>query len=148
MTSGFVFVNGQLEFIQELLGAWNSHDPDRVAEFYAADYCGVDISQPTPHSGKEGIRRTLASYWQAFPDFKIKYEETIEQGARIVVLWSAEGTHEGRIMNIPPTGKKIKARGVSVFTIENNLVTHALYFWDVAGLLREIGLLPELAPVS
>jgi hypothetical protein len=50
------------------------------------------------------------------------------------------------LMNIPPTGKKIAARGVTVLTVEDGLVKRALYFWDVAGLLRDIGLLPELVP--
>lgn len=137
-----------MKIVNDLFEAWNSHNLQRVAEFYAADYSGVDISQTEPHFGKGGIRRMIESYLQAFPDFKIECDETIEQGERVVVLWSVEGTQRGRIMNIPPTDKKIRARGVSVFTIENNLVTNALYFWDVAGLLREIGLLPELAPVS
>jgi hypothetical protein len=35
-------------------------------------------------------------------------------------------------------------RGVSVLMIEDSKVKNATYIWDVAGLLRNIGLLPEL----
>ena len=47
-------------------------------------------------------------------------------------------------MHIPPTGRKIAVRGISVLTIENEKITSGLYVWDAAGLLRAIGLLPEL----
>lgn len=136
-----------MKFVNDLMDAWNSHDLDRAAEFYSTDYSGVDISQAAPHSGKEGIRRMIGMYLQAFPDFEIQSEETIAETNRLVVVWKAQGTHQGKLMNIPPTGRKIAARGVTVITVENGLVKHALYFWDVAGLLRDIGLLPELSPI-
>lgn len=135
-----------MELVNDLFDAWNSHDIERAADFYSADYSGVDVSQAAPQTGKEGIRRMISTYLDAFPDFKIQREETISETNRVVVVWRAQGTHQGKLLNIPPTGRKILARGVTVITIENNLVKHALYFWDVAGLLRDIGLLPELAP--
>jgi hypothetical protein len=47
-------------------------------------------------------------------------------------------------MNIPPTGRSVEIRGVSMLTIKDNQVQRGLYIWDVAGLLRALGLLPEL----
>ena len=35
-------------------------------------------------------------------------------------------------------------RGVSALTLRDGKVIRGLYIWDVAGLLRNIGLLPEL----
>jgi hypothetical protein len=35
-------------------------------------------------------------------------------------------------------------RGVSLLTLESGKIKHAHYIWDVAGLLRAIGLLPDL----
>ncbi len=55
-----------------------------------------------------------------------------------------DGARTGEPMRIPPTGHNISVRGTSVLTIENGKVTRGLYLWDVAGLLRSIGLLPEL----
>ena len=87
----------------------------------------------------------LATYLTAFPDLQFTNESTIIESNRAVMIWIADGTHLGRLMNIPPSGHKFQVRGVTVLTLENNKVTHALYIWDVAGLLRNIGLLPELA---
>jgi steroid delta-isomerase-like uncharacterized protein len=133
------------QFIDDLLAAWNSHNVERAAEFYALDYEGVDVSQSAPHRGQAGFRQMLATYLTAFPDLQFTNEATIVEGNRAVMIWIADGTHLGRLMNIPPSGHKFQVRGVTVLTLENNKVNHALYIWDVAGLLRNIGLLPELA---
>jgi steroid delta-isomerase-like uncharacterized protein len=133
------------QFIDDLLAAWNSHNVERAAEFYAFDYEGVDVSQSAPHHGRAGIRQMLSSYLSAFPDLQFTNEATIVEDNHAVMIWIAAGTHLGRLMNIPPSGHKFQVRGVTVLTLENNKVNRALYIWDVAGLLRNIGLLPELA---
>ncbi len=130
----------------DLFAAWNAHDPNRVAEFYAPDYEGTDVSQAGPQRGRQGIRQAVESYLRAFPDLQIKVEQTIWQDDQIAVAWTARGTHQGPIMNIPPTGRAAMIQGVSMFTLAGGQIVRALNVWDVAGLLRSIGLLPELWP--
>jgi steroid delta-isomerase-like uncharacterized protein len=132
------------QFLNNLINAWNSHDLDAAAQFYADDYAGMDIAQREPHRGARGIREFLQRYQNAFPDYRFTADEMIVAGDRAVLVWTARGTHRGSVMNIPPTGRAINVRGVSVLTIENAKVKNAIYIWDVAGLLRNIGLLPEL----
>ena len=86
----------------------------------------------------------LTTYLTAFPDLQFTNEVPIVEGNRAATSWVANGTHLGRLMNIPPTGRQVRVRGVSLLTIENDQVQRATYIWDVAGLLRDIGLLPEL----
>jgi hypothetical protein len=49
-------------------------------------------------------------------------------------------------MNIQATGRSVAMRGMSLLTLEDGKIKCGLYIWDVAGLLRSIGLLPELYP--
>jgi predicted ester cyclase len=71
-------------------------------------------------------------------------EEMVVQGNRVAVVWKARGTHQGTLMNIPATGRPVAVRGVTLLTVAEGKVSRALYLWDVAGLLRDLGLLPEL----
>ena len=132
------------QFVEDLLDAWNTHDIERIKMFYAPEYEGVDVSQAEPQRGLQGISQAVERYLQAFPDLHFVGEDIIVQGNRAVLVWIAYGTHEGKLMHIPPTGRKIMVRGVSLLTVENGKTTRGLYIWDVAGLLRTIGLLPEL----
>jgi steroid delta-isomerase-like uncharacterized protein len=130
--------------IADLIAAWNTHDLDRATAFFAADYVGRDIAQLEPQYGPTGIRRALASYFQALPDVSFALEELIAADERVVVVWTARGTHRGALMNIPASGRGVTVRGVSAFTLHAGQITKADFIWDVAGLLRAIGLLPEL----
>jgi steroid delta-isomerase-like uncharacterized protein len=132
------------QLVTQLLEAWNAHDVERVAALYTPDYEGEDVSEARPQRGSEGIRQSMARYLRAFPDLHFTQEATLTQGDRIALFWTARGTHRGKLMNIPPTCRPVQVRGVSLLTLQDGKIRHGLIIWDVAGLLRAIGLLPEL----
>lgn len=127
-----------------LLNAWNSHDVEQVMEYYAADYEGIDVGQSNPVHGPDGKRAVVLAYLEAFPDLHFALEKTVTEGNTVAVSWLATGTHKGRFMHIPPTGRPIHVRGISMLTVEHNKIVSALYVWDVACMLRHIGMLPDL----
>lgn len=131
-------------YAENINEAWNSHDIEKVLSFYSPEYVGDDIGQSSPQRGHEGLHAMLDNYWRAFPDLRFKVISTVVENYRVAIVWLAEGTHQGPIMNIPPTGRKIEARGVSIIDVENGLVMRGQYIWDLAGMLRHMGLLPEL----
>jgi len=124
--------------------AWNSHDIEQVLSFYSPEYIGEDVGQASLLRGREGLRVMLENYWMAFPDLQFTVMDTVIQNSRVASVWVAEGTHQGTIMNIPPTGHKVEVRGVSIIDVEDGLVVRGQYIWDLAGMLRHMGLLPEL----
>ena len=132
----------------ELMNAWNEHDVDRVMSYYPPDYVGVDVGQATPEHGLDGKRKAVLGYLRAFPDLRFIPEEPVGMSAveydMVAVNWIARGTHLGPFMNIPPSGRAITVRGVSTLKLRNGKIVQATYVWDVAGMLREIGLLPDL----
>ena len=132
------------ELVTQLLAAWNAHDIDQAVALYDAKYEGIDIGEATPQYGQQGVRETLERYFSAFPDLHFTPEEVVIQDNRIVVTWTAQGTHRGKLMNIPPTGRTVAVRGVTLLTVEDNKAQKGIFIWDVAGLLRGIGLLPDL----
>ena len=127
-----------------LLEAWNGHDIDRILSLYALDHHGEDVSQAYPIQGHQGIGRVVSAIFQAFPDLSFTNEELIIQDDRLAIAWVMRGTHQGMVMNIPPTRRPVRVRGSSFFTVNNGKIARSLHIWDVAGLLRAIRLLPDL----
>ena len=127
-----------------LLKVWTASDLEALA-FRFAPRCRIcDVGAPWRVSGSEGARETLFRYLRAFPDLTITVEEAVVQGPRVAIVWIATGTHQGTLMNIPPTGRRVAVRGASVLRVRNEKIVRALHLWDVAGLLRSLGLLPQL----
>lgn len=131
--------------VANLVRAWNAHDVDRIVDFYAPDYEGMDVAEAGPQRGPEAVRRSMDRYLQGFPDLSFTAESTLVQGDRVALVWLARGTHQGKLMKIPATGRAIAVRGVSILTFRERRVWRAQHIWDLAGLLRAIGLLPELS---
>lgn len=129
---------------EALMAAWNAHDPRRVAEFFSEDFEGDDIGLACPVFGRRGIRRLVAFTFLGLPDVSFALTQVVAQGDQLVMVWRARGTHLGKIMNIPPTRRVIEYQGVTIYTVREGLIVRSLRLWDMAGMLRQIGLLPEL----
>lgn len=128
----------------QLVAAWNDHDPVRVSAFYAADYEGEDVGAPGRQTGPEEIRKVVQYYLRAFPDLHIRLDDLVVEGDKAVMVWTLSGTQRGMFMRIPATGRPVAVRGTTLIEFQDGLIKRALRLWDVAGLLRAIGLLPEL----
>jgi predicted ester cyclase len=72
----------------------------------------------------------------------VRVERMVAEGDIVVVEWTLFGTHRGRLMGIPATGKPVSFKGISMLRYRKNMVMADTRVWDLAGLLRQIGLLP------
>lgn len=136
--------NTAAQVVIDLIDAWNDHDVVQVATFYAPTCEAIDVAYSRPLIGQQGGSQLLQRYMAAFPDLYISRDILIEQEAQVALFWTFHGTHQGSFMNIPPTGRRIAVRGASLFEIAEGQVMRVNHVWDIAGLLRTIGLLPDL----
>jgi steroid delta-isomerase-like uncharacterized protein len=132
------------EILHTLVEGWNNNDVHAVVGLYAKDFIEEDIGLATPTRGVETIRLIMRIYRRAFPDLHIEADDLVIQGDCAAFSWILTGTHRGTIMNIPPTGRRVRLRGISMIHFENGFVVRAVRVWDLAGMLRTFGLLPEL----
>jgi len=130
--------------ILDLVACWNAHDAQGVAAFYHPDFVGSDVNQKKPVHGPLGIRRAMEYQLCAFPDLTIEADEPIIDGNRVAFAWTLRGTHRGRIMNIPATGRCVEYTGVSIAVFRGDKIIESQRIWDVAGMLRALGCLPDL----
>jgi steroid delta-isomerase-like uncharacterized protein len=133
---------------QDLIAAWNDHDARRVASFFAEDYIGDDVGMADSLHGPRDVRRYVNYNFLGFPDLRFELHDTLAQGDRIALIWTVRGTHRGHVMNIPPTGAAVEVKGISVLTVRDGKIWRSLRVWDVAGMLRHIGLLPDLPSLT
>jgi steroid delta-isomerase-like uncharacterized protein len=130
--------------VEQMMQALNAHDVEKLAALVTADYEGIDVNQRLPQRGRGEAMMVLELYIQAFPDLRMVEHEAVIEGDRAAIMWTARGTHLGTIMHIPPSGKPVEVRGTTVLHLNGSCISRAVTVWDVAAMLREIGLLPEL----
>ncbi len=59
-----------------------------------------------------------------------------------VMRWTVTGTHQEKLMGIPPTGNRVEIHGCSVDEIHDGKVVRDYTYWNSAALLRQLGVLP------
>lgn len=131
-------------FAQIVIDTWNTKVDDKIIQLYSADYEGEDMSGSKKRYGIDGVRNWLKSVLHAFPNIHYTLVDYVENGDRIVMHWIAEGIHHGSFLKIPASGKPVIINGVSFLTIENGKIKEGKLFWDMAAVLRQIGLLPQM----
>jgi len=66
-------------------------------------------------AGIEGWKLYASIFVTAFPDFSFSDEDTIAEGDKVVLRWSATGTHNGPLRDIAPTGKQVAFTGIAIY---------------------------------
>ena len=130
---------------QQVIDAWNSRVDEVILPFYAKNYVVEDITAGRIREGWEGMRQWTRSVFTAFPNLKYTLVDDIEKDGKLVLHWLAKGNHQGQLMKIPATGKNVFIHGMSILTFEKGKIIHGQVMWDLAGVLRQIGLLPEIS---
>ena len=130
---------------QQVIDAWNSRLDEVILPLYAPDYVVDDITAGRVREGWEGLREWTKSIFSAFPNLSYKLIDEIDQDGKIVLHWLAKGNHQGPLMKIPATGKNVFIHGISILHHENGKIKQGQIMWDLAGVLRQIGLLPQIS---
>jgi predicted ester cyclase len=87
-----------------------------------------------PQSVESFVSRFLSS----FPDLQHTVEEMIAEGDRVVVRFTARGTHRGQWMHFAPTEISIQYTGVTLARIAGDKISEHHTWWDKAGLMEQI----------
>jgi C-1 hydroxylase len=136
----------QVEIVERITEAWNTHDPDAVAACYAADAVSRDVTITEALHGRAAIRNAAAMYMHAFPDIQFEIRRVVCDRDVVCEEWRATATHRGDLMGLAATGRRAETAGCNVMRLGDDARIHAeTTYWDAAALYRQLGALPELA---
>jgi steroid delta-isomerase-like uncharacterized protein len=121
---------------------WDTNDPSILDELAAPDIRVSYPILPGPIQGVGVFKKVLAGIRAGLPDIKIEVGEVIAEGDFVVAPWTISGTHLGELMGIPPSGRRVKWRGITIYRIEAGKVVDERGEEDGLGLLRQIGAIP------
>jgi steroid delta-isomerase-like uncharacterized protein len=93
--------------------------------------------------GPEGTKQVASAVIGAFPDRRITHEDIIAEGDKVLLRWSMSGTHQGELMGIPATGRRVTVRGFDLFRIEGGKIVEMWQEADQLGMMQQLGVIPE-----
>jgi steroid delta-isomerase-like uncharacterized protein len=119
---------------------FNKGDLKTVDQIFASDYVGHSSANLNrPIKGPAGIKRFVTMYRKAFPDIRFTFDDIVSRGDKIVVRWTTEGTHQGELFGIAPTGKRMSVTGIGIAQIVNGRIRVSHSQVDMLGLAQQLG---------
>ena len=63
----------------------------------------------------------------------------IEEDNHVAITWILTGTNLGMVMGLPPTKKKIEARGMTIYHFKGNFINGHTQVFDRAIVAKQLG---------
>ena len=126
-------------FLEEIFAGGNL---ELVDELFAPNFVLHDPSVPQEVLGPEGIRQYITMYRTAYPDTYFTIEDQIAEGDRVVTRWTGQGTHQGELMGIPPTGARVTVTGIEIDRIAGGKIEETWVSYDALGMMQQLGVIP------
>lgn len=70
------------------------------------------------------LKQIIADYRKGVPDLQNVLGKIIVEGDAVAFRWTMTGTHLGEYLGIAPTGKKIKATGITIIHFRDGKIYH------------------------
>jgi steroid delta-isomerase-like uncharacterized protein len=90
----------------------------------------------------EGWKQAHIMFLTAFPDQQLTIEDEIAEADTVVTRWTFTGTHQGPLMGVPATGKRVALKGISVDRVRDGKVIEHRAQMDMVGLMQQLGMMP------
>jgi steroid delta-isomerase-like uncharacterized protein len=122
------------DFGTRYTAAWCSHDPGRVAAFYA-EQGTLTINGASPSIGTAAIAAAAQEFMTAFPDLVVTMDGVSVDGDRAIYRWTLTGTNTGPGGN----GKAVRISGHEEWTLDQaGLIAASQGHFDEAEYRRQL----------
>lgn len=129
-------------YIEEV---WNRGNLDLIDELFTPDYVNHNLSAGQA-PGLAGIKALIGGFRAASPDLRLTIDDLIAEGDKVVTRWTARGTHQGDLMGIPPTGKRLTVSAIVVDRFVDGRIVEHWAARDDLGMLQQLGVIPTPGP--
>ena len=142
------------QIAQENINAFNTHDANAVA---ALDHPDVVSTVPGPTGrtelrGREAAKGYNQSWFNAFPDARVRSTNDVISGDYIVQEGTFEGTNTGpwrsEAGDMPATGRSLKGQFCQVIRTKDGKIVESNLYFDQVQVLTQLGLMPAPAEAA
>lgn len=140
-TSGTVAEENRAVVLRYVEEVWNRHELDAIDDLVSPEY--VNHAATTDEYRHGGGRHIWEWILSVFPDHRFDVEHIAADGETVAVLGTMVGTHEGDLMGLAPTGRRVAARQSHWFRVEGGKLTEHWAVRDDLDMMRQLEALPS-----
>ena len=119
----------------------NAHDLEGALTLLSPNFVDHALRPDMP-AGVEGVRMFFSMQYAAFPDMHATMLDQFGEGDKVVHRIVVEATHQGTLMGIPPTGKRVKFTVMDIIRVADGKMAEHWGEVDTMGLMQQLGVVP------
>lgn len=117
---------------------WNRDDLEALERLTTPDFEYTLGGQPSRN--RAAMAEFLSMTRKAFPDWRVDIADIVADDHSVAVRWEGAVTHGGPFYGIPPTGKKVKVSGISLYRVADGRIQAEWEQMDSLGMLGQLGI--------
>ena len=115
--------------------AFDSHNAALLDEVLSTDWFETPS---TEEAGREIAKKLLVQLTTTFPDFRIRIDDVIQEGNKVVVRSTITGTQVKEFAGIAPRGRKIEIQAIDIHEFKDDRIVHTYHTEDWMTGLRQL----------
>lgn len=117
---------------------FNAHNPELAAEFVTPDvkWHGGTLGSI---EGSDNLIALLRSFIGALPDLNAQEHDIVADGDTVAVRFVVEATHEGELLGMAPTGRRVRWDAVDVYRVRDGKISEEWAADDLTAILNAVG---------
>jgi steroid delta-isomerase-like uncharacterized protein len=134
-----------LDTLVAVVACWNSHDVAGILAHFDDAITWHDRAADRTYRGKAEVGTFLRSLFSALPDLRLDMTTRLPHGDYVAEEYTITGTHQGSLFGIPATGRVLQIRVASFQRMRDGRLADDNFYFDIAGVLAQMGLFPPLS---
>ena len=124
--------------VEQSMDAISQHDFGRLRKMFheGYSYTGADGQRQVGPEAGIGIAEM---YTSAFPDMQFEIISMVTTGNLVITEFIAKGTHQGELMGITPTNRKVSVPVCNIAEIRDGKIYAEREYFDNVNLMHQLG---------
>ncbi len=128
--------------VRRFWGVWEEGNIGLVDELVAPDYVNHSPGIPDQPEGPEGIKAVVSMFRGGMPDLRVVIDDMIAEGDKVAVRYTIEGTHEGDLFGVSPTGRRLSIQSFTVERVSDGKIREHWRVTDTLDMMQQLGVFP------
>jgi len=117
---------------------FNEHHTDRASDFLTRDVKWHGGTLGTAE-GVDNVAALVSGFIAALPDLTATEKDIVAEGDTVAVRYVVEATHQGNLLGIPATGRRVRWEAVDVYRVSNGKIAEEWAADDMLAILVALG---------
>jgi len=132
-------MSDQTSIMHQYMEAVSRRDFAKVRQLFHPQYSYTGGDGQRKEGAEAGIA-VAETYTGAFPDLKFEVKRMHAVGDDVLVTeFVVRATHQGELMGIPPTGRKVEIHICNVIEVRDGKIYAEREYFDTAHLMQQLG---------